>query len=983
MKKTFLCLLLLFSLFVPLVAQETEVNEQYEFFSWEPVAKAKQYGVTIEKFDNAQDIWTDYKEIKTKETEIEVLFTPGVYRVSISSYNLIGRKSKGSDWVQFMILEENIPYLNEKAFAKSTVWKVPVLFLSKTEVDESVKASNPDFQNYIKPAENYGSNSILVKGRNIFSPKTEFYLIPKDEGEGEAFVNLDDERKEQKLKILYRNSKEYSVVVSYDESKLAPGYYSLEVRNPGNNSDALDILVLENSLVQISPDKGFEIDEHYSVNCINVLNNATYQCSVLASGVNSSTEIYLEPAKGIYAYPFEANLERARVYAQIVGSEKKEDSKSLVTLEFSTEALRTGYYNIVAKNWDGSYSKFLCLVKRPFNNDYTKQVKTLKTKYNKRTEYVDVTLQDEVFSSSKKYTLVSEYDESIDSNKKVELTLDSNGKKLTGTLTPDQLTIARYALLIEDYLGTDVIYCEIDNTLKLSMTKMSPSTVEQVFFRPVNTDTQITMDSSEVGTIEFFDNKVKLTKRLPSFFNNMRLDLSMPKDANIVFDLEFDIFNNGYFGFTTGTEYRMKAENEKDLLSSYALFRFGIPNNYFAPYLAVGLGQIYTLTNQGVNSFSDFVGTFSSKDTVYGIAQLGVSLFVVLDVKYNLFLNDMFSKTPYFTDSVSVGFSFPLRSFKFKRKVLTRQAKISKEGAVDIKTYVNPDSNIDFVTVVDSESVTGLENYKKVEIIEIGQSVQIIEENAFRNCENLKRVGFDRGFDQISDPPLTIKNGAFAEDTQVGELYLPYRTSVVQTGAFAGWTNGQNIILCWNEDDTTERDLSGLLNCAATIHYRDGALFKGAYETSLDDEENWVPLNNLDIENVSVYHDDRYDLGIRITGFAYRWFKSELDTWINQETPDEALAYLKSGNKLTFKVNGDGRKYTLVLTTQGGGYFYYTFKTQKNKVTKIEIPYKKMKKYSYSSLKKLDIDNLKMFCIMPECDGAWNDVTFFDFEVVQ
>ena len=981
MKKFLFCLFLV-SLFLPLSAQE-EINEQYETFSWEPVAKAKQYGVTIDKYDGAQDIWIDYKEIKTKETEIEVLFTPGVYRVSICSYNLMGRKSKASDWVQFKILEENIPYLNKNTFTKSTVWKVPVLYLSKTEVDESLKASNPDFQNYIKSPENYGTNTILVKGHNIFSPRTEFYLIPKDEGEGEAFVNLDDERKEQKLKILYRNSKEYSVVVSYDELQLAPGYYSLEVRNPGNNSDSLDILVLENSLVQITPDKGFEIDEHYSVNCINVLNTATYQCSVLASGVNSSTEIYLEPAKGVYAYPFEANLERARVYAQIVGSEKKEDSKSLVTLEFSTEALRTGYYNIVAKNWDGSSSKFLCLVKRPFNNDYTKQVKTLKTKYNKRTEYVDVTLQDEVFSSSKKYTLVSEYDEALDSNKKVELVLDPNGKKLTGKLSPDQLTIAKYALLIEDYQTTDVIYCEIDNTLRLSMNKMNQSTVEKTFFRPAGAETQITIDSSDEGTIQFLDNKVKMTKRLPSFFNNMRLDISMPKDANMVFDLEFDIFNNGYFGFTYGTEYRMMPEDFDDILAIYGLLRFSIPNNYFSPYLNIGLGQLGVSRKDEVNNIFEAYKTFSSKDTIYGIAQLGVSLFVVLDVRYNLFMNDMFSDNPYFTDSVSVGFSFPLRSFKFNRKVLTRQAKITKTGAVDLKTFVSTDSNIDYVTVIDCESVTGLENYNKVELIEIGQSVQVIEENAFRNCKNLERVGFDRGFDQISDPPLTIKNGAFAEDTQIGELYLPYRTTVVQTGAFAGWTNGQNIILCWNEDDTTERDLSGLLNCAATIHYRDGALFKGAFETSLDDEENWVPLNNLDIENVSVYHDDRYDLGIRITGFAYRWFKSELDTWINQETPDEALAYLKSGNKLTFKVNGDGRKYTLVLTTQGGGYFYYTFKTQKNKVTKIEIPYKKMKKYSYSSLKKLDIDNLKMFCIMPECDGAWNDVTFFDFEVVQ
>ena len=107
MKKFLFCLFLV-SLFLPLAAQE-DVNEQYELFSWEPVAKAKQYGVTIEKYDSDKEIWSDYKEIKTTETQAEILFTPGVYRVSICSYNLIGRKSKPSDWVQFKILEEHIP----------------------------------------------------------------------------------------------------------------------------------------------------------------------------------------------------------------------------------------------------------------------------------------------------------------------------------------------------------------------------------------------------------------------------------------------------------------------------------------------------------------------------------------------------------------------------------------------------------------------------------------------------------------------------------------------------------------------------------------------------------------------------------------------------------------------------------------------------------------------------------------------------------
>lgn len=979
MKKFFFCLFLL-SLFLPLAAQE-EVNEQYELFSWEPVAKARQYGVTIEKYDAVLEHYVDYKEIKTKDTQVEVLFTPGVYRVSIASYNLLGRKGKASEWVEFKILEENIPYLNDKLFAKSKVWNVPVLFISKSGSTEQTTQNNPDSENYIKSPENYASNTILVKGRNIFSPKTEFYLIPKDQGEGQPFETWNSQRREQKLKILYRNSKEYSVVVSYDAQALSAGYYSLEVRNTGNNRDAVDILVLDDCAPQINPSKGFEIDEHYSVNSINI-SASEYQLAVLGSGISSATSFYLEPSKGPYEYPFESQASRSRVDVQIVEAENQDGSNTQVSLSFPTEELRTGYYNLVAKNWDGATARILCLVKKSFNNDYTKKVDKLKTKYNKKTDYVDITLQDDVFTQGKIYTLVSEYDESLDSNKKIPLVLDQNGKKLVGRLSPDEFTIAKYALMIEDAQGSDVIYCDIDNTLKLSMSKMNEREIEKTFFRPAGKETQVTLDVSDTGIIQFIDNRVKMTKRLPSFFNYMRVDLSMPKESNFVFNLEFDIFNNGFIGFTTGAEYRMQKDNLDNIVAIYSVAKISIPNDYFSPYLGIGIGQTGTSRKDEVNGFSDMYKLFSSKDTIYGIAQLGVSLFVVLDVRYNLFLNNMFSGNKYFTDSVSFGFSFPLRSYKFKRKVLSRTAQITKPGDLDISSFIEPKSNVDDVEVIYSTTVTGLEDFHNIHTITIDDTVEVLEENSFRNCKNLEKVTFKNAFNTGS-APLTIKNGAFANDTQLDTIYLPYRTTVVQTGAFAGWTNGQNIILNWEPDDTKERDLTGLLNCTATVHYRDGSLFKGSFKNPMEDQSNWVPLNKLNVENVSVNYEGSYILGIRLRGVGERWYKTELDSWINQDTPQEALDFIKNGSKLSFKVQGDGNKYYFILTTPEGGYFYYKFKTQKDKVTTIEIPFKKMKKYSYSSQKKLDIDNIKMFCIMPECKGEWNEISFFDFEVIQ
>ena len=979
MKKTFLCLLLLFSLFASLAAQETEVNEQYELFSWEPVAKAKQYGVTIEKYDSYTEIWTDYKEIKTKETQVEVLFSPGVYRVSICSYNLIGRKSKGSDWVQFKILEENIPYLNERAFTKNSTWQVPVLFLNKSGSENPAVLQNDEFINYITPSELFGSNAILVKGRNIFSPKTEFYLVPKDQGGTKAFENWCDDRKEQKLNIVYRNSKEYQVVVSYNPQTLESGYYALEVRNPGNNKAAIDILVLDDTPFQITPDKGFVIDEHYSVNSISIEKYGTYEFSILGKGLNSTASFYLEPAAGTYAYPFETQMPRSGIPVEVTGTFKQGGATAQVTLSCQVDELRTGYYNLVAKNWDGASSKFLCLVKRSFDNDYTKDIKKIKTKFNKKTEYVDVTFRDDRLDASKTYTLVSEYDEKTDSNNRVVLDLDQSGKKLVGKLLPDQLTIAKYALMIEDAYTSSVFYCQIDNTLKISPNKMNDTTIEKTFFRPAGKSSAVTLDVDEAGSIKFFDNEIQMTKRMPYFFTNMRFDMSLLKDSSVVIDLEFDLLNFQFLSLSTGMEYRTIGDD--GAMSAFSIVRLAIPSQYFSPYIGAGIGENLIFPDAGINSFNDALSMFKNKDEVYGIAQAGVMLFTVLDVRYNLYYNSMLTGSPYFTDSWAVGFSFPLRAYKFKRKVITRSAEITKPGTLDAADFLEPDSNVDDVVILESKSIGGFEGYNNLVSIEIDGNVQTIEENAFKNCKNLEIVTFGNSLN--GENPLVIKGSAFANDNMIDTIYLPYRTSVVQAGAFAGWTNGQNIILEWNSDDTVERDLLGLQNCSATVHYKNGDIFKGSFTTPLDDERNWVRINELDIKNVSVLEEDKYVLGMRVRGRGRKWYRTELDSWINQTSPQEALNYIMSGDKIIFKVQGDGNKYDFVITTQGGGYFYYRFATKEDELTTIEIPYKKMKKYSYSAQKKLDVNNIKMFCIMPMCKDEYNEASFFGFEVVK
>ena len=981
MKKTFLCVLLLFSLFTTLSAQTSasaadsvneDINEQYETFSWSPVAKAKQYGVTIEKLDPSTEDWVPFKELKTKDASIEVLFVPGTYRVSICAYNFIGKKSQPSQWVQFKILEENVPYLNDKAFPKHSVWNVPVIYLNRNGDDLK------DSSEYIPTTSDFGQNTLHVKGRNIFSPKTEFYLIPKENGEGEYFTNWQNDRKEQKLNILSRNSKEYSVVVSFNADMLSPGYYSLEVRNQGDNVSAIDILVLDNAPLQIKPDKGFEVDEHYTVNSLVVRGHSSCEFSITGKGLNSTTEFSFEPATGPYAYPFETVFNRAVTPVEISQVVNEEDSSVQINLSVDSENLNTGYYNLIAKNWDGRSSKFLCLVKKPFETDYTKDVNKLKSKFNKRSEFVDVSIQDDQLSANETYTLVSEYDPDTDSNLRIPLHLINNGKKLVAQLSPNQLSIGKYALMIEDGVNASVIYCTLDSTMKLSTTKMNESTVEKTFFRPIGSDLSITLDTDDVGSIQFSENKIELVKRMPPLFSNLKFDISLLPENGKVFDFEIDMLHFNYAAWSLG--YQNKSYPDDVYHSMFSMLRLNFNSEIFAPYIAAGIGLNLVAPEEGIQSFDSILNMFTAKNQYYGVAQLGVQLLTIFDVKYNLFYNDMFGSSPYFSDSISFGTTFPIRSFKFKRKVVTQIAQITKSGVMNAGDFISPADNVDRVILLQSASVGGFEDYKLLEKVTLDSTVQVIEENAFRNCTSLQSLVFEEK-SEGDDLPLTIKSNAFASDNRIYELYLPYRTKTIQSGAFDNWTSGQNIILSWNKDDTTDRDLTGLLNCSASIHYENGDLFSAPFATSLDDERNWVKVGNLTYENVSILQDEKYYLGMRLKGFGEKWYTTELDTWINQESPKAVVDYLRSGKTLSFKTQGSGQSYNVIITTEDGGYFYYKFKTKTDKVLPIEVPYKKMKKYGYSSQRKLDVEKIKMFCIMPMCKDEWNNVSFFDFEV--
>ena len=67
-----------------------------------------------------------------------------------------------------------------------------------------------------------------------------------------------------------------------------------------------------------------------------------------------------------------------------------------------------------------------------------------------------------------------------------------------------------------------------------------------------------------------------------------------------------------------------------------------------------------------IKDFDSVLGIFKDKNQTYAYAQAGVVLFTVIDVRYNLILNDLFNSR-YFTDSLSFGFSLLLFLFTSHR----------------------------------------------------------------------------------------------------------------------------------------------------------------------------------------------------------------------------------------------------------------------------------------------------------------------------
>lgn len=1012
MKKLVAVFLLLFSLGFFLAAQTSGVTKttseagemgQHETFSWEEVPKAKKYGVTIEVL-NEKGRWVKFYSKDTRKTSVDVELPPGSYRISISTYNVLGKKT-ASEWTNFYILDENTPYLFDNYYNKFNEWKVPVLYINYKGKDIKTISGS---RNFISAEKGFDDNTFFIKGKNIFSPNISFYLVPSDKAldGGKEYTPFFTGRKEVKLEVVKREPSKNGVYVSYDKKALYSGYYSLEARN-SMSKDSIGILVLADRPMSISPYE-FEQDLRYKVNALNVENKNELRFSVKGKGFDSNTKFSLIPTDAGIDYPYAVIPDRIRVPVNLKDKSNLDD-EGTVKLDFTCNAkdIKTGYYYIQAEdNADKESVHALFLAKVPLLTESDVEISKISTKFNKRTKKLDFTVKGNNLSKASSITLVSEYSQENGGNVKIPLKLSKSaqGAKFVASLDPASFIFGDYMMLIETAAGISKEYFSIDKHFKTRQIAMNDIKAEAKFLRPEEGSTEnISFDSEIVEKITIKEGEVSVTAKRPYLFPYIRISgASTPEmlgygGANIDFRFEDEIFSNDWIAFgpavkfnrdafiestsrLQGSQVYIEEQNKKELGAELHL-KLSIPNMYFSPYIGGGAG--YNLINPETNNeISGLIpgikekGFFNASD-FYVVTYFGLTLTQIMDFRYNFefhnILNDSFDK--YMRSTVAIGIKMPVRSSVYTRNVLTQGAVITKGGEVNAANY----DNLTRLTFLEFDEgvteVNGFMNYNVVQSIYLPSTIQVIGDEAFKNCSSLSSVS-------IAGTNLkTIGDGAFAGDTYLAAISIPSSVTYIGKDAFAGWTRGQSIYLAWNSDDKTSRNLEGLNNTDAMIFYKNGSLAVGTeYKNAFENYENWKNYNGITYTKNSMSYKDLLYPAIHIKGFTNHTDEHDISQLVNRKLADA----LSGSSKLKFKVYGDGNKYMLYVRTSDNGYFAKEFNTKDESTTELSISLKSLEAREYSKQSKYkgsEIVFAQIIPVVPVNKLPACNAFFFDFEV--
>lgn len=186
--------------------------------------------------------------------------------------------------------------------------------------------------------------------------------------------------------------------------------------------------------------------------------------------------------------------------------------------------------------------------------------------------------------------------------------------------------------------------------------------------------------------------------------------------------------------------------------------------------------------------------------------------------------------------------------------------------------------------------------------------------------------------------------------------------------------------------------------------FRTAEIFSSVISTSLD------PANTTPFENPSLWrfgkgangsgnitstvigYAGRKYSGVRFSGNTGMWKEFSTDFVEACNNSKNLIKVLAIGNTVEFKVLGDGNNWKFIIDNYDGSKnwsrFSYSFKTKKNSVTKVVIPYKRMKREEWSTFGKLDLANTSCkwrclfspdFFTLPK--NIDYEITFFDCDV--
>ncbi|MCR4953955.1 MAG: leucine-rich repeat protein [Treponema sp.] len=1017
MKKFFVLFVL--SLFAIAVFAKESVkvkhSQQNETFSWQPVENAGKYQITIEKL-KSDGTWEKVISHKTPSTSYRASLAPGHYRMAVSTFNILGKKGATSEWTEFKVLDVSIPYLFDNYFEKSKEWKSPVLYINLKNEDLS---QNPDSKKYIPAVEKFGENTFFVKGKNIFTTDTQFYLIPEPDTSKNAasFIPFYDNRESVSLSVVERNEKKSGVYLSYNPEQLSSGYYLLQAKKNGNCSDSIEILVLAERPLELRP-SDFKVDTRYKVNALEIDGSSQVSFYAEGRGFSQLTEFTMQPADGAIRYAYASEQER-QIVPLTIASKQNSASNGMLKLSFECDGslLKSGYYNVVARNSETDSSRFLILVKQQIPKSAEERIQKVSSKYNKRTKNVDFTLAADDITSDMKFTLISAYPEQGGEQRRIPLyfTKVPAKKKYTVSVPSEDLLFDDYMLLVETSDSSFSKYFSLDNHYSIHPKNYSESEVAKLFLPHENEEDsfEVTLDTDETGIVTYNSSKVEVISLFPKIMpflrptagvnDNFFGDVDKAKeaaqsattqtsyvqnnDSHIHSDLrfQFDVMNLYWFALGANLKFNPNVINNvthldfaPEITAKFLVDERISPGwELFTPYIGAGLG--YNIVDRNYDSpFYNF------DHDLYAFAFAGCTLLKLYELSYQIEYHNLQNPSLAYLNMLEFNFGIrlPIRRTYYSQKVLARSAEIAKNGTVMVNEYEELNArDINTIIITDgAKSVGGMESYKYVENVQIGKSVEEIKKDAFSNCSNLKEVRF------LSNNNLkTIRNGAFENDTRILKIIIPNSVQTIEKDAFKGWTYGQQIIFTGvSKFQAEERDFEGLKNIDAMVVFGNYTEFKS--KTPFEDCRNYMNTKEKLFTSESFYDadSDSYTLALKMEGYG-----TSIESMLNHDyfsgnscrSSPELLEYFKSGKELSFKVYGDGRAYVLYVRTQGDGVFSTRFTTKKNKVSQLSFEYSDLTKARCSKVRKFKKDEVVCVTLVPIYDGKRSNSYFYDFKV--